>query len=73
MAEIDVEICQVLDAHCELCDPPLTVEKSAHRKRLLNRLRVLFARQNLELIRIVERIEKIEERLDGEEENYECG
>ena len=58
---IHEEICQVLDQHADLCDLPFTREKSELRKRLLNRLRVLFARQNLELIRTIERIERLSE------------
>jgi hypothetical protein len=62
---IDAEIRQVLDSHADLCEPPFTRERSDQRKKLLNRLRVLFARQNLEMIRAIERIEKLSEQLEN--------
>jgi hypothetical protein len=61
---IDAEIRQVLDSHADLCELPLTREKADQRKRLLNRLRVLFARQHLDMIRTIERIERLSERLE---------
>lgn len=59
---IHEEICQVLDRHAELCELPLTREKSEQRKKLLNRLRVLYAKQYLDMVRIIERIERISEQ-----------
>ncbi|MDX1930010.1 MAG: hypothetical protein SFV81_26015 [Pirellulaceae bacterium] len=61
---IDAEIRQVLDDHAELCEPPFTRERSDQRKRLLNRLRVLFARQHLDMIRTIERIERLSEQIE---------